>query len=211
MGASCSLHGSCTGAQASILEICLRYTCACPCALLALNPWFDLLTWPCTASSLHTCLVALHTASPCSPVWHLLRYCGIVLSWVGSLPHLPCCCPQLLASFSCGAARACCILGAPIPEPWMWCYMEKFVSPWLSPGVWNQYMWCNWTKLSNRGDSAGGQLPAVQSLNIQDRTVPSNRRRAGRECLVLTAGFCFPHASPALKLKACLSKIKVNT
>lgn len=45
-------------------------------------------------------------------------------------------------------------------------------------------------------------------------TVPSNRRRAGRECLVLSADFCFPHASPAFQVEfviVFLSEIKVDT
>lgn len=87
--------------------------------------WLDLTP----ASSLQTCLVTLNTASLFSSEWHLLRFCGTVPSWVGSLPYLPCYCPQLLPSSSCGAAHSCCFLRAPIPGPW--CYMEKLVAHWL--------------------------------------------------------------------------------
>jgi len=31
--------------------------------------------------------------------------------------------------------------------------------------------------------------------------VPSNRRRAGREYVVLSADFCFPHASPSFEVE----------
>lgn len=52
------------------------------------------------------------------------------------------------------------------------------------------------------------RLLAIRFLSAQDRTVPSNRRRAGRECLVLFAGFWFPHASPAFKLKFVSVKLR---
>lgn len=45
-------------------------------------------------------------------------------------------------------------------------------------------------------------------------TVPSRRRRTSRECLVLSADFCFPDASPAFQVEfviVCLSEIKVDT
>lgn len=58
-----------------------------------------------------------------------------------------------------------------------------------------------------------GCYPYSHSM-YKTATVSSNGRRAGKECLVLSGDFCFPHASPAFQIElgvVCLSEIKVDT
>lgn len=96
MGASCSLLGSCIEAQASILETCLRSACACPCALLILNHWFDLLTWPHTcfttadmSGNLEYCLTLLPSMAPAQVLWDYVFLGGIVALPALLLPSAP--------------------------------------------------------------------------------------------------------------------------
>lgn len=51
-------------------------------------------------------------------------------------------------------------------------------------------------------------------LMYKKATMPSNRRRAGRECLVLSANYCFPRAYSAFQVEfnaVFLSEIKVGS
>lgn len=95
MGTSCSLLGSCIEAQASILENCLRSACACPCALLILNHWVDLLAWPHTCfptadhCNVEYCLTLIPRVALAQVLWDCALPGGIIALPVLLLPSAP--------------------------------------------------------------------------------------------------------------------------
>lgn len=199
------LLGSCNEAQTSILETCLRSTCACPCALLILNYWFDLLTWPHTcfitadmSGNLEYCLTLHPRVAPTQVLWDCALLGGIIALPALLLPSAPGFLllwgsPFLLLPQS-SYPRAM-VLHEVVSGPLVvtWCVksvriMQKCKAQWQWIHSWSL-------------------LLAILFLSVQDRTVPSNRR-AGRECLVLFAGFWFPHVSPAFKLKLVSVKLR---